>query len=540
MIEVFKKFVQSLAVIILCSSTTQAKVKNVILLFADGVGPGQIGLLDTFKKNSRLAKDKVVYIGKAMEMASVGSVQTHAYKSLTVDSAAAASQVSTTVPTFGEMVGINHEGTPVTHLAELAKQHGLSVGLVSDTKMTHATPAGFIAHVAHRSLENTIANQILESDVDVLFSGGLSHFLPANAKGRSTHFRKLIPSHLKLKSKRKDNVDLLKRAQDKGYKLLFDRKELLHTKAGKVLGLFASSYIPFRIEERFVKKPVAPTLPDMAKKAVELLSRNQKGFFLMVEAGKVDTCAHNNDAGCMLHELLVYDETVGTLLKWVESRDDTLLVISSDHETGGFGFSYSMHNIPKPYKPKGKAFSRYQYKPRFDFGQPNVIDQIYKQKKTFYSIFAEFDKKKNKSPWSFVKTFNKYSEFKLSLDEGKRVFKTRKNPHRIPWHEQLKDRKIPLFHEYVNYFPLGKLNRSSIVAAVLAERQGLVWSTSTHTATPVHAIAIGPGQEKFRGLYHSTVLGKKLRAALGLNGSVKSKRIEKKRPAPTNEKPKGT
>lgn len=118
----------------------------------------------------------------------------------------------------------------------------------------------------------------------------------------------------------------------------------------KLLGLFANSGMYDGITYSQTKNDPdrkEPTLKEMTDKALEILSKDKDGFFLMVEGGQIDWAGHSNDAGSMLHEMIKFDETVNAVYQWAKDRDDTLIIVTADHETGSFGFSYSGYNLPK-------------------------------------------------------------------------------------------------------------------------------------------------------------------------------------------------
>ncbi len=197
------------------------------------------------------------------------------------------------------------DGQRLVSLAEEAKSLGYSVGLVSNTKVTHATPAAFYAHVNHRYKEDEIAKQFLASGVDVCLSGG----------------RKAFPV---------GSVDPGR------FCVVVDDKGLQKASRGKdsrILGLFAEDMMHPRFVPEDMRKG-EPSLAEMTEAAIRVLSRNEKGFFLMVEGGLIDGCAHANDAHGAILEVLEYDKAVAQALKMV-SGQETLVLSVSDHETGG-------------------------------------------------------------------------------------------------------------------------------------------------------------------------------------------------------------
>ena len=134
-----------------------------------------------------------------------------------------------------------------------------------------------------------------------------------------------------------------------------------------------------------------PTLVEMSAKTIELLDQDPDGFFLMIEGGQIDWCGHNNDAGTMLHELLRFDAAVRLVLDWAKRRDDTLVLVTADHETGGFGFSYAGRPLPAPVTLEGAAFRDAKFAPNFNYAPPELLDQLFAQKKSFFTMMVEFD-----------------------------------------------------------------------------------------------------------------------------------------------------
>ncbi len=159
-----------------------------------------------------------------------------------------------------------------------------------------------------------------------------------NDKGDTyKQLEKLTQGDVYLKSKRKDERNLLTEAQQQGYSLAFNRDMLENAKGEKVLGLFAYSGMNDGIAYSHSKndpKRTQPSLKEMTEKALDVLSKDKDGFFLMVEGGQIDWAGHSNDAGTMLHELIKFDEAVNSVYEWAKGREDTLVIVTADHETG--------------------------------------------------------------------------------------------------------------------------------------------------------------------------------------------------------------
>ncbi len=498
--------------------------KNIILVIGDGMGPQQIGLLLSYAKqapNSVLADKSVSFERMLAEGADLGISTTFPHRALVVDSAASASQLASGKLSGSEMIGLNHQGYSVPSLLEQAKTKGKSLGLISDTRLTHATPASFAAHQAHRSLENEIAVEMLELGPDLMLAGGLRHWIPQNANqegGKQYQATKgLVGEGISLKSKRKDDRNLLVEAQDKGYDLAFNRKQLQKAET-KVLGLFSSSAMANGIVNSRAKEKAnrgEPSLKDMVQKALELLSKNKRGFVLMVEAGQIDWAGHDNDTGTMLHEMLKLNDTLELILDWQEKNTDTLLVVTADHETGGFGFSYTANDLPQGVDLPGDAFSERQYQPKFNFGKPEVLDRIYQQSISYADLFyKEFESlpKEQQTPKQLMHLVNEYTQFPITEEQAERILQDEDNPFYTEGHPYLGKKRVPRYEDNEAFFVYQ--NRLNLLAMAVSQEQTVAWSTGTHTSTPVLVFSLGPGQERFSQVLHHSDIGAQLQDLL--------------------------
>ena len=477
-------------------------IKNVILVVGDGMGPQQIGLLETFARLGPGLPHKSATPSWYQTMAQssqIGLSMHYPEGGMVVDSACSATQLATGLPAGSEMIGLDAKGRVVETVLEKAQKSGRSTGLVSDTRLTHATPAAFAAHVGHRSLENDIAAQMLGQRVDVMMSGGARHFLPKSDP----------------KSKRKDNRDLIKEARAAGYQVGFDRSALLKVKKAPFLGLFAKSGMMDGIQyhrSRSDKKRTEPSLPEMTSKALQLLEPNPKGFFLMVEAGQIDWAGHQNDTATMLHEMLKMDETLGVIYNWVKDRDDTVVIVTADHETGSFGFSYSSVNLPKPKKLEGEGFAGKDFKPNYNFGAPEVLGRLMQQKKSLVNMISAFDAlpAKDQTPKAMAAIINENSAFKVNPEGGVRILQTTANEFYAKGHSSLGAKERPFIRDFAAFYPYGEMVRANLIGRELATEQNVVWGTGTHTHTPVPVLVFGGQKAKggLSGVVHHTDIGK--------------------------------
>ncbi len=498
------------------------KTKNVIMIIGDGMGPEQVGLLLSYARQApnTVIKDRTTAFDRLMNDGGVMGISlTYPNGALVTDSAASGSQLASGQFSGSEMIGADKDGNPVETVLEKAIKAGKSTGLISDTRLTHATPAAFAAHQPHRSMENKIAVDMLTAGPDVMLSGGLRYWIPKEANDKESVVRKeleqMTEGSVRIKSKRKDSRNLLKEAQEKGYNLAFNRSQM-EAADGKLLGLFAYSAMPDGLKVTHSQESpdrVIPTLKEMSAKALGELSKNENGFFLMIEAGLIDWAAHYNDTGLMLHEMLRINETINSVLDWAENRDDTLVIVTADHTTGGFGISYTANDLPQAKSLSGVLFQNREYKPGYNFGDPAVLDKIYNQKLSYGDIFYEkFDSlpKEEQTPVKLAEIVNAYTEFPISEDQATNILATEENPYFVEGHSYLGSKVVPKMGPTGAFFVYQTDdNRQNLLAREVATEQFVVWNTGTHTATPVLVFAKGSleAMAPFSNVLHHTQIG---------------------------------
>lgn len=305
-----------IAVMVLASASWAAAPKNVILMIGDGMGVPQV-TLTRLTVGAPLSMDSMKYGGLA---------KTHSANATVTDSAAAATALATGCKTNNGMISTLPDGTVVPTILEAAAKKGKATGLLTTVTITHATPAGFGSHVNARADEAGIAPQYLDRKIDVLMGGGRYYFMPQSQEG----------------SKRKDDRDLLAEATKLGYAVTNTPEEMRAVKSGKLLGLFELSSLS-------AVQP-NPPLAEMTAKAVELLSQDKDGFFLMVEGGQIDWRAHDNDQKGVITHTVDFDAAVGEALRFARRKGDTLVIVTADHETGGLTIIYPDKDSADPFK----------------------------------------------------------------------------------------------------------------------------------------------------------------------------------------------
>jgi alkaline phosphatase len=259
------------------------------------------------------------------------------------DSAAAAAAIATGVKTNNGVIGMDAYLNIVFTILEEARSRGKMVGLVTTTQVTHATPAAFAAHIRSRRLMTDIADQMLTAEVDVILGGGEDEFLPDTEIGCFPEI-----------GERNDGRNLIDEAMAMGYTVVCESVEFSSIdprSTSRLLGLFADEGLP---------RPFSPSLAEMTQKAIDILSKSDKGFFLMVEGGQIDWASHANDADNAISDTIDLDEAVEVAKDYLLSDQDTLVIVTADHETGGMSVSLSSSGAPgedRPFgMPSGKAF----------------------------------------------------------------------------------------------------------------------------------------------------------------------------------------
>lgn len=252
------------------------------------------------------------------------------------DSSAAASSWGGGHRILNTQVNVTPDGKRPQPILVAARQMGIARGLVTTSRITHATPAGFLANHTDRNDEDFIAAQYLERGADVFLGGGSRHF-------DANH--------------RVDAEDLLEKFANSGYRVIRNRDSLLKSKTGKPLfGVFGDSHLPYSVDhlnDPVLKKSV-PTLAEMTDTALRHLEAKGSGFLLQIEGARIDHGAHANDTPASLFDQLAFDAALGVALEFRNKFPDTILVLTTDHGNAnpglnghGNGYSDSMETFRK-------------------------------------------------------------------------------------------------------------------------------------------------------------------------------------------------
>jgi alkaline phosphatase len=279
----------------------EVKPKNIIIFIGDGMG------LNYVSANLFTDEDSPF-----LKFTTTGLSITSSTDNLITDSGASATAISTGHRTYNLAIGVDTAGNKLTNIMETARRLGKSTGIAATSSVTHATPAAFAAHVADRKMEIEIAEQMVSSGTDVVIGGGLSFFTSVQKGGR-----------------RESGNDLTGLIRSGGYDLLTSIDELKSFNKEKPF---------YALLEMDALKPAGKRnyeLKDLVAPALEYLSKDEDGFILMVEGSQIDWAAHDHLAEQIMKEMSDFAGALNTALDFAEEEGNTLVLVTSDHETGG-------------------------------------------------------------------------------------------------------------------------------------------------------------------------------------------------------------
>lgn len=306
----------TLLLVLAIAATAAPAPKNVIILIGDGMGVGHI-------TSARLADNGIQ--GKLLldTMPITGLSITCPAGNVVTDSAAGGTALATGVKTKNGSVGVDPNKKPLKNILEVAQAMGKSTGVVTNDALVGATPAAFSTHVADRGMYDDIAAQMLTSRINVLLGGGKLSFIP-KADG---------------KDGRKDGRDLLADAKKRGYDVVETRDAMLASKSDRVLGLFTFQGGLDEIN------PV-PSCAEMLQCALSRVSTDKDGYFVMCESYGSDHGGHNNNIDMAVGGVKQINEALQVALDYAKKHNDTLIIVTADHETGGLAVQDPDKNKP--------------------------------------------------------------------------------------------------------------------------------------------------------------------------------------------------
>ena len=461
-------------------ATGPRRVKNVILFIGDGMTIANRTTARVLSKGIQEGK----YQGRLAfdDMPSTAMIGTSGSDSLITDSANSMSAYTTGHKTAVNAMGVyvsrasdNLSHPKVETIAELIKRNTkMAVGIVSDAELEDATPGAMVSHTRRRADKQYIADQLLSSGAEVILGGGSAYFYPQSTKG----------------SRRKDEKNLVENFKLKGYQLAFTKQELLSASESRgtktLFGVFHPDNMDGSLDRLYLKKntveqfPNQPDLTEMTQSAIDVLSRNPNGFFLMVEAALIDKFNHPLDWERAAFDTIMLSNAVQVAKDFAKTHPDTLIIVTPDHTHSGSISGVVHDDKPGPLREKVGIYAEAGYPnyPKADIqGYPNKID-VSKRIAFFYGSYPDhYETLHPKMDGTFVPA--------VKDNSGKYVA----NPKYL----QLQEDAIH-------------------VGGNLPSHQ----ESGVHTADDAVLNAMGPGSENFRGFMDNTEVFKIMVQSLGL------------------------
>ena len=427
--------------------------RNIIIMFGDGAAPTQ---WDFGRYSSRVLRGQsFATTDVVFREGTLGLLATSPHGPYVTDSAAAASAMSTGVKVENGAISVAPDGKPLRTVMQAAKAAGKRIGLVTTATVYDATPAAFAVNAKSRRDSQVLVDLIRALEPDVLMGGGADYFLPEAVPG----------------GKRKDGRDVIAEFRVRGYQVARNTAELNAAAGAKLLALFADDDMDFEVDRDPVKEP---TTAEMAAAALKTLAQQSpNGFVLLVENENIDTAGHTNDASALMRALWAFDDAVKVALEFQRRNPDTLVVVTGDHETGGFSPTYAL-----------KDLSSIASSNRFYAG-----DEQLRMLGGITMSFTMLVEKLGKTPTGETLDAllaKHFPGFRLDPDLRQLI---------------LERKALDRSHSYVPQNALGRM---------IARQTGCYWGTSGHTPEPVAVGAVGPGAELFRGFQDNTDFGRHL------------------------------
>jgi len=453
--------------------------KYVFLFIGDGMGIPQ-----------RTATEK--FTGKRPLMATFpaqGITTTYAADRFITGSAASATALGCGQKTNIGMIGMDSNQRLVQSVAEVARDRGMRVGIISSVSIDHATPAAFYAHVKKRSQYYDIAVALGESGFDFFGGGGIKD--PSNKRNNSREFKG-------------NALDIAKR---NGYTVVTNKSGFKSLKpgCGKVLAWNANlpdgQALPYDIDTTYEDI----TIQDFTAKAIELLD-NPNGFFLMVEGGKIDWACHANDATTAIKDTLAFDDSIRKAVDFAKQHpNETLIAVTGDHECGGLTLGWSGTKYASHFDILGKQNISFQ---RFS-------DEVLRNYKAGCEGTCTFQDVQPMITNYFGLKFEGCPKDDHLVLEDYQIAMLKESYFRSMLGEKVKSKDPATGVLYGGYEPL-----TVTITHLLNNKAGLGWTSYKHTGVPVSTSAMGVGAEIFNGYYDNTDVAKKIMSVMGVAPKV--------------------
>ena len=498
-----KKFLGVAAIALFAMSTTpafSATPKYVFFFLGDGMSSSQIQATEAYltTKNGDSATEATDLLKTENKLnftkfPVLGMQTTFDAHALMTDSASSATAFSCGLKTQSGVIGMDDtQTTSYKNIAQLADEQGKRVGVISSVSLDHATPAAYYASISNRGYMNNIATQLANSGYEFFGGGGLASPTAAKRTGDT-----------------ENNVwDLL---AENGYTVINNRSSMIaqmKDPVDKVVCINAylqdSAAMPYAID----RPNTNLSLSEMVQVGLATLTKGhlQDGFFLMVEGGKIDWACHANDAMAAIGDTLDFDDAVGVALKFYNRHpNETLIVVTGDHETGGLTIGHATTGYSAYYDRLINQTESFQA-----FGQ-NEWATYKTAHETGYDYTASNNLESSTEMISLMENIFglKYSDLneyqKEKLEDAFDKSMSGSNDNSADENQLL----------YGYYEPI-----IVTITHILNERASIGWTSYSHTGVPVPVFAIGAESNNFSGFYDNTDIAKKLASAMGIRATL--------------------
>lgn len=454
---------------VLLAVTVQAqRAKYVFFFIGDGMGLNQVNTTEMFlgEQAGRIGIQPLTFASFPV----AGMATTYSASNSITDSAAGGTALATGSKTYNGAIGVDVEKETLVSVAEKAKKAGYKVGITTSVSVDHATPASFYAHQPDRNMYYEIAQDMLKAGFDFYAGGG---FL----KPHTTFDGKEAPS-------------IFPQIQEAGYTLArgVDEYQAKCGQADKMVLIQKEGADPSCLPYAIDRKEGDMTLKQITESAIDFLTKdNRKGFFLMVEGGKIDWACHNNDVGTAVQEVVDLDEAVKVAYEFYKKHPkETLIIITADHETGGLGMG-----------SKG-----------YTLALKSLVNQDNSQEMLSRAITDLRKDKAHKASWEDVKALlaekmGFWKELPISWEQEKMlrdVYEESFVRNHVKFAESLYAKTEPL---------------AAAARRVMSQLALVGWTSGSHTAEYVPVFAIGAGSKAFSGKMDNTDIPKRVAKAAG-------------------------
>jgi alkaline phosphatase len=479
-----KAFIALLVLLVSLVGLSQAKY--VFMFIGDGMSLTQIKSAELYLSDINNRDINLLMT----QFKAAGMTTTYSSNSAITDSAAAGTALATGYKTLSGVINMDETKTKeYKTVAEVAKEKGMKVGIISSVSIDHATPAAYYAHQPSRSNYYEIGMELVESNFD--FFGGGAVKKPDGAKG-----------------------NFYEKAKENGYKVILTQDEFENYKPnGEKVIIFnevrtGGNAFPYEIDRKD-----SLSLADITKKGIEALSKNnENGFFMMVEGGKIDWSGHANDAAANIKDTIAFDNAIKEAYNFYLSHpEETLIIVTGDHETGGMTIGFA-----------GTGYSTYLGRIANQKMSYEAFDSLLSQCKSKNASFEDVQKKITENFGLTFLTEKEKAALKVKADNGDKdayeklamsindyEYKKLEQAYNMSWTPKVPKTEYS-YLLYGGYEPL-----TVTLTHILNQKAGISWTSYSHTGVPVATFAEGVHSDLFNGFYDNTDIAKKLFEIIG-------------------------